>query len=508
MRLSRSALLLLGGPLACTPENTVQGHDKPQEYAARLSLDPVALDFGALDAGDSATLSFTMSNIGDATLYVDPPEVDGSGAFTLLDADEEIALAPGEDREIDVVYVSQREDDVGTIRVESSDPVEPEQVVDLAGAGLFPSLVLSPSPYDLGTHLTGCEPIQGELTLTNAGGGRAEVSGITLLGGVFSVIDPPGLPLTLASGEAITLDVQADPSEDGDWSGTLVVTSDDPAGERRAELGATTETWSQEDKFKQGTWAMTDVLLTVDRSGSMDDDAARLSTELPTFFAALEDIGTDYQLAVVTEDDGCANEALFSPSTDDAEALFAEAVFGRGGTWTEAGFTLARSALQQTGDGDCNEGFLRDGARVSIVHLSDEPEQSSRSWESMVDDLLSLAPTATVSAVAGPMPSGCATAEAGRGYYEAAEATGGFFADFCDTDWTEVASSLAALSVSEITDTFPLSELPWPETLSVTLDGEDARGWTYDADQNAIVFDTPPEDGTTILVNYDYGVCD
>jgi len=509
MRHTRRLLLLIpGGALACTPDNEVHGQDKGQEYAARLTLDPQELDFGALDAGDSATLSFTMTNTGDATLYVDPPTIESSGAFALLDAGDELALAPGEQREVEVAYTSARQDDVGTVHVTSSDPEDPEQVVSLTGSGLFPALSLSPTPYDLGTHLTGCGPIQGELTLSNDGEGTAEISAITVLGGVFSLAGPLDLPFTLAPGESVALDVQAEPPEDGDWAGTLIVGSDDPAGDHSAELSATTETWSQEDDFHQGTWAMTDVLLTVDRSGSMDDDATRLSRELPTFFSALEDTGTDYQLAVITADSGCANETLFSPRTDDAEALFAEAVFEPGGVWTEAGFTLARAALAKVGEGECNEGLARDGARISIVHLSDEPEQSRESWETMVDDLLALAPSATVSAVAGPVPSGCATAEAGRGYYEASEATGGFFADFCDTDWSEVAASLAELSSGVISDTYPLSATPWPDTIAVQVDEEDVTAWTYDAEQNAVVLDETPEDGSSIVITYDYGTCD
>jgi hypothetical protein len=420
--------------VACAPENGIQGEVKQQEYAAHLDVRPTSLDFGALDQGVSATDTITLTSTGDATLLVDAISVEGSGAFSLQGADEELALEPGDSVDVDVIYTSQREEDEGVVRIESSDPDQPVASVELAGQGLFPALTLTPSPYDLGEHLTGCGTIHGDLTLTNAGEGVATVSQIATLGGDFQVDDAPDLPFTLAPGEQVLLGTALNVEEDGDWAGTVTVRSDDPAGDVSATLSATTVTQRRDDVFRQGVWPQTDVLLTVDRSCSMEDDAERLSSELPTLFTALDATETDFQLAVVTEDDGCYNETLFTKDTDDAEELFHDAIFGSAGTWTEAGFTLALNALNRSAPGGCNAGFLRDDALISILNVSDEPEQSGPTWEEMVDDILDAAPTAVISAVAGPVPDGCATAVAGEGYLEATEETGGFFADFCDVD--------------------------------------------------------------------------
>lgn len=494
---------------ACGPDNTFTHADVHQNYAAHIELSPTELDFGALNTGWQRALPFAVTNVGDATLYVDPMVIEGSGAFTLTGAEEELMLAPGEQAEIMVTYTAARQEDAGEVRVLSTDPDHPELSVDLSGAGVFPSLSLTPDPYALGEHLTVCGPFQGELTLSNAGEGSATVREIGVTGGAFVVAETPELPFSLASGEETTITVESLVEEDGDWAGTVYVVSDDPAGPAEAEISATTSTWAMDDYFVQGAWAQTDVLLTVDRSCSMDDDAERLSAELPSLLLALEETGTDYQIAVVTQDNGCYNEALFTSDTEDAESKFKRAVFGVSGSWTEAGFTLAYNALGKVEEGECNEGFLRDGALMSIVNVSDEPEQSGATWSTMVGRIQEMTPTAVISAVAGPVPSGCATAMPGDGYAEAAEATGGFFADFCDVDWSEVAEDLAALSLgTDTTDTFVLSETPWEDTLEVTLDGDPAEGWRYDAASNAVIFDEEPEMGARIYVSYLYGMCD
>jgi len=504
----RSRGLLVSLCVACSPESGLEGKVDQQEYAAHIALDPPVIDFGALDQGDSATATITVSSTGDAALLVDAASVEGSGAFTLDGLDDDLSLQPGEHADLLVTYTAQREDDEGEVRVESSDPDQPVASVDLAGAGLFPSIALGPNPYDLGDHLTGCGPTHGDLTLTNVGEGTGHVTRIVAIGGGFELSDTPDLPLTLASGDTATFGVQVEPDEDGTWDGTVYVESDDPAGDVSAALSVTSYTQTQRDLFRQGIWPETDVILTVDRSCSMEDDAARLATQLPTLFTALDATETDFQLAVITQDSGCYNETLFTKDTPDAEETFSDAIFGVAGTWTEAGFTLTQNALRKADAGECNEGLLREDSLVTVLNVSDEPEQSGPPWDEMVASILDLAPTAVISAVAGPVPGGCATAEAGVGYLEATDATGGFFADFCDVDWADVASMLAGLTGTPITDTFELSEIPWSDTLEVEVDHEPATDWTYDPEQNAVVFDEQPEEGAGIVITYQYGICD
>ncbi len=147
--------------------------------------------------------------------------------------------------------------------------------------------------------------------------------------------------------------------------------------------------------------------------------------------------------------------------------------------------------------------------------ISDEPEQSSGTWSSHVTSAESAAAdlgasSLTISAIAGDLPSGCGggvgSADAGVGYYEATQKTGGGFYSICG-DFTDHLTDLAErLSASA----FPLSEAPLAETITVTVGGsEKTGGWSYSEESNAVVFDSPPETGGEIEVSYErMGTCE
>lgn len=499
-------------PVACTPDNALQSRADGQTYAANIEVTPSDLAFEALALGGTATRTLTISNTGTATLYVASIEVEGSGAFSLPGWREELAVGIGEAVELEVLFAPRQAQDEGALVIGSTDPDTPEITLPLSGEGLFPALDLSPDPYPMGEHLTLCGPVYGNLTLTNAGEALATVSGVSATGGGWSVHEPPALPFTLEPGASVDLGVALSPTIDAEYQGVFWVESDDPAGPSTATLSATTTTWTEEEHFVQGAWPETDVLLTIDRSGSMSDDAEILSGELPTLVDALDAIGTDYQIAVVTRDNGCHNEVLITSETTHAESRFRDAVFGPSGTYTEAGLTLARNALREAAEGGCTEGFLREDARVSILHVTDEPEQSLEDRSELLEEILALAPTATISAVAGPVPDGCGTASPGTGYDEAVEATGGAFESLCDADWEVIAESMADLSMGggAYTDTFVLDETPWPETVEVRVDDDEVTDWSYNSELNAIVFDEDevPRLGAAIEVRYAIGTCD
>lgn len=73
----------------------------------RLQLDPLAWDFGVLEAGDSAIAIFTATNVGEGPLALDPLLLDGSGDFTVIDAggfDIARTLGPGDADTLQLVY--------------------------------------------------------------------------------------------------------------------------------------------------------------------------------------------------------------------------------------------------------------------------------------------------------------------------------------------------------------------------------------------------------------------
>ena len=179
------------------------------------------------------------------------------------------------------------------------------------------------------------------------------------------------------------------------------------------------------------------------------------------------------------------------------------------GSNTERGYMIAEAALSNSniGPGGCNEDYYRSDAFLSIVHVSDEPEQSVNSWSYYVgvfQALKSDPDDVKVHAVAGDYPSGCAGASAGTGYYEGTVATGGLFLSICATDWASHLEDLAAESVA-INDSFELSQPAVPGTIEVDVDGlARSTGWYYDASTNSVVFETDliPAGGSQVEIFY------
>lgn len=470
---------------------------------ADIEVSPSSLSFGALELDETAAADLTISNVGDAGLLLDEITYLGTGAF-LADDIAGVYLQPGESVIVPVVYAPLGATDEGTLRVHSDDPDEPEVPVGLDGSGLFPRLVWEDDPVNLPDAQIGCRS-GASAVLVNDGDGRATVSAVELSGEVFAWVTELELPLVLEAGQSLELPIWFAPTEEIDYEGLIVASSDDPAGPLAATLAAeTTPLEAVTDTWWQGPFDVLDVLFTVDQSGSMDDDARELGAQFTSLGGVLQAEGLDYQLAVVTADDGCLNDTIFTADTADGASRFAAAAVGAEGSYTEMGFTLAEHALAVTGSGQCNEGLLREDARTVIVFVSDEPEQSSGAVADHINTLISGGTSVIMHAVAGPVPSGCSSAEAGRGYDEAVTATAGTFLSICD-DWADDLAELVTSSGAEYRTSFPLSELPDASTIEVSVNRGVADGWYYDASSNSVTFGAVylPETGDFVQIDYD-----
>lgn len=503
----RRELTLLGLLLvsACAPDAVIKAGPTSNEAAEQdIEVDPATLDFGGLGSGESASEVVTITNVGDATLDLYGVEISDSSAFTVVGDLAGEALAPGASVELTLSYAPLGEADDGVAEIRSSDPDEPLVTVDLLGHGLLPRLELSPDPVVFDTVTVGYSDSE-LVSITNTGDATATLSELAVVGAGFEIASQPLLPYTLPVGERVELELRFLGTVEGEFTGDLYVRSDEPSSPRSAPLSIYVGPACEEtDDFYQGPFDSTDVLFYIDRSCSMEDDAALLADSFGQIVDALYETAFDYQVIVATRDNGCYNEAIFTPTTEDAEAQFLDAVFGTSGTWTEAGLTIALNAVEEAEEGGCNAGWLREGAKTNLVLVSDEPEQSAGATSDYVEQILELAPTTTITAIAGPVPGGCYSAEPGRGYDEAAEATGGELLNLCDGDWAAWSGYLSETALGEETDTFYLDDEPVVSSLVVTLNGEPNTDWTYDAGINALVFpeDHLPEPESHLQANY------
>ncbi|MBN2798422.1 MAG: choice-of-anchor D domain-containing protein [Deltaproteobacteria bacterium] len=487
----------------CT-ENEVTVIDTDAQVRQLLEVEPRLLHFGEVPWDEDVTLSLTLRNVGDAGLYVDQVDLEGSGAFTLVEPWGRTLLDPGAEAVIDVRYTPSGPEDEGGLVVRSDDTAIAEVPVQLLGSGLYPLLQILPPEIDFG-EVAVCNDDEREVILLNRGDADLHVSGVALTG---DGLDPVGaeVPFTLAPSETRYLTLRFAPVARGPYAGTLWVESDDISGTDTAPISGTGTHLSITeylDTFRQPEqpWHKADVLFFVDQSASMDNDAARLNQGFSTLARRFNDDGVDWQVIVVTDDDGCANEGLITSTDPYAGTTFSEAVWGPSGLLAESGLSVALAALSQTGAGGCNEGFLREDAKPLLVMISDEAEQSGTPWEELLTAIQGYAPSASVAAVVGDFPDGCEGASPGAGYHHAAMASQGVSLSVCSTDWTDHFQHVAAL-VDEPTDTFPLSYTPDPATVTVEIDGVLSSAWSYDPVQNAIITDTMPAGGSLIRIGY------
>jgi len=161
----------------------------------------------------------------------------------------------------------------------------------------------------------------------------------------------------------------------------------------------------------------TDILFVVDDSGSMAEEQQRVATDLPVFVQELQQTGGvehDFRVGLTTTsvysafqdygsvsyfyypqagwlrrlpplDGGVGNERYLDGTNPDLVPRFARAMVGVGidGSGQETPFEATRIALENAmapaepaDGGPANHGFLRDGARLMVVVVTDEDDCS------------------------------------------------------------------------------------------------------------------------------------
>jgi uncharacterized membrane protein len=204
--------------------------------APDIAVTPVELDFGTVTLGTPAEQIVTLHNAGGGTLQVD--------SVTLLHGDAGFAVEAyqgtlAHDEYVDLV-VSFDPLETGPaddfVLVQSDDPDESTVEVHVFAADVVdvpaPALAWSPSSLDFGLVPSGgVETLT--VTLSSVGSLDLEILSVELDSGTSEdfTLTQFGAPATLPPGTSDVVDVTYTPSDDVPDSGTLVVTSNDPAAE-------------------------------------------------------------------------------------------------------------------------------------------------------------------------------------------------------------------------------------------------------------------------------------
>lgn len=499
--MSLFAVLLLSG---CN-ESTINLNRPPVEPGIpSISVMPPALEWGQLTSDESETQSFVVRNIGDTLVTVEDIVIEGVPAYEILSPTAFLVEADAE-VVVEVAFAPYTANNDARAVVFSDDPDEPATYVQLSGLGSVPELTISPDPHDFGVLDIPCSETV-LLTLANTGAEPLVISAIDHVSdGSFTLFDDNALPVTVPVGASTDVEVVWTASAAGLAEGELIVTSNDPR-----EVVASTQTGTadyvdyEQEVVEIPENPPVDVLFAIDQSCSMDTHSTLLGSNFSAFIGAIDDVTTDWQLGVANVDDGCLIDGVLTASTPDYTGTFASAAVqgdDPGGlqTYSEKLLQLADLALSQTDPGECNAGFLRPGANLHIILVSDEPNRSPQPWtnyQASFESHLTDPDLLTVSAVLDDSNCGYG----GEGYPEIVNATGGLVLDLCGS-WSSSVDSLGEESVEEV-DTVQLVSPAAPSTLEVSIAGASATGWSYDDATNSVSFDPPLAEGTTVTLDY------
>jgi len=315
---------------------------------------------------------------------------------------------------------------------------------------------------------------------------------------------------------------------------------------------------SQLDTFYQSATDMVDILWVIDNSLSMSDEQAEVASKFGEFIESIEATGLDFHVGVITTDMESTEigrgQLLGEPTyltrdDDDYIAAFQERIqVGIQGSDREKGLDAAITALTEPIVSSSNAGFLRDGAVLSIIFVSDENDCTDRGaldgydeatacYEhsddlvpifDLIEEYDAIKPDedrTLISAIVGPeITENCGGAVPGFRYQTMADAFGGITGNICQSSFSDIMERLG-LQASGMLSSFQLTYFAVEDTLEVyindasvpgeqvELDGETwvqisqdtTNGWSYDDTYALIYFhgDAVPPREAIIKVDYE-----
>ena len=284
------------------------------------------------------------------------------------------------------------------------------------------------------------------------------------------------------------------------------------------------------DRVVQLTTPEVDVLFAIDNSCSMEDEQLALTDAFPYFMTFFLGSGLDYHVGVVSTDmddpsqSGKLREAFGARWIDNetpspVETFEAMAFMGISGSGEEQGRESVYTALALL-DRQYNKGYIREGAGLHVVLISDEQDDSGndvigkREFAEWLLDTQTNDDNVTFSSivVTDDLDLGglVADEEVGADYLWITNKVGGIEWDIRSDRWDLVLEQLG-VQASGLKREFFLSELPVEDTIQVAVRErqveyafEEGTDWTYDANRNSVQFvEYIPPALSEVLITYD-----
>lgn len=443
---------------------------------------------------------------------------------------------------------------------------------NLIGGSGVPKISVVPGEVKFGLVTLGCHSKTYKICISNSGSAALTVSDISLQGcsPEFKLKDVPPLPMDVKPGVPQCIGAVYVPQQEASQSCAVRISSNDKTAPDVSVKLSGTGTYEEEqtDEFTQVAGQSVDVLFVIDDSGSMCTHQDLLADNIDHFIQNAEIWKNDFHLGVVTTnvtDEEVAGKlnrgetqpryVIPGPGAQSTFAEFAKVGCEGGSDSQEAGFEPMQIALSaplatDTGkpcgsDADCkndqslcgdpascpyrcldnpekpgvktcggwNKGFLREDAKLEVIVLADEDDQSPAAPSFYIDFLRNIkgyynVGWARLHAIVwqdscGEPPVSQTT---GDRYMMVAAETGGKVGEICKSDYGPVLNEIGKVVFVPKVQFF-LSRLADPPTIQVKVNGQACKdGWSYDAPSNSIIFKETgpcmPQEGDKIWVHY------
>jgi hypothetical protein len=205
------------------------------------TVNPSSVSFGDVPVGQTFTQALTITNTGNADLQVTQATLSGSTSITLAGLTVPLTISPGQTVSFSAQFAPTATGAASATLAFTSNSSTAMSAIALSGNGITPApaqLSANPVAIDFGSAIVG-NPATQTLNLTNTGGAQVIVSAITAAGTGFSIVSPPALPFTLATGQTQAMTLQFAPTAAGAASGSVSVTSDAPNSPNLVSLTGT-----------------------------------------------------------------------------------------------------------------------------------------------------------------------------------------------------------------------------------------------------------------------------
>jgi hypothetical protein len=185
---------------------------------ARTCVDPLRVDFGAIPTGATRRAKVTLTNVGTEALTIDSaaPEAGSAPAFVMSPTPFTGVLEPGAAHVVDVAVTPTSEGEItAVLKVLSQDPERELVTVPMTANGTLAALCASPTALDFGVVAVGGEARRA-VRLRSCGAAPVTLTEVAIASGAeFRLARTATVPVTLAPGDAVELELAYAPTDRG-----------------------------------------------------------------------------------------------------------------------------------------------------------------------------------------------------------------------------------------------------------------------------------------------------